>query len=370
MVLMKKAYHGGGGVYNVIGADFEDIERGKDVANADGLDAWFDPSPKAVAKLSKYLNFAIKTSPPVHGDGLKAAISKYRGIPKENIIIGGGSSDLMFALFPNLGLKKVLILDPMYGEYRHIFENVLEDVELVKYKLLAQNNFEVQQNEFVSLINQTKPDLVVIVNPNSPSGNFLNKKDISKIIESIPKETLFVIDETYVDYVDTKESVETLVPNHKNLMVIKSMSKVYSLSGARAGYLVAGADIIEKIDRFIPPFSVSSPAQILAIEALKDSEYYKEKWEETRKLRENTIKALKEIPNIKIYSGEGNFFLIELLNKLSGKAEEIVKKLSEKKVFVRNADSMSDQFHGSFVRIAVKDAETNKKIIAVLKEIL
>ena len=65
---MEKAYHGGGGVYNVIGTDFEDIRRNKEAANADGLDAWFDPSPRAVAKLSEYLNFSLKTSPPVHGD--------------------------------------------------------------------------------------------------------------------------------------------------------------------------------------------------------------------------------------------------------------------------------------------------------------
>jgi histidinol-phosphate aminotransferase len=366
----RKAYHGGGGVYNVIGTDFKNIERNKNVANADGLDAWFDPSPKAIAKLSKYLTFSIKTSPPVHGDGLKTAISKYRGIPEENIIIAGGSSDLMFALFPNLQAKKVLILDPMYGEYKHIFENVLNNIKLSTYKLLSKNNFEIRKDEFVGLINKTNPDLVVIVNPNSPAGTFLNKRNVTQIINSIPKKTLFVVDETYVDYVNPKESVETLVSTRRNLIVIKSMSKIYSLSGARVGYIVASADIIRKIDRYIPPFPVSTAAQILAIEALKDIEYYKGKWKETSKLREEFIKELRDIPNIKIYSGEGNFFLVELLNKLSGSAQEVVKKLSEKNVFVRDADSMSEQFHKSYVRIAVKDADTNKKIVAALKNIL
>ncbi len=367
---MKKAYHGGGGVYNTIGKDFEDIGRNKEVANADGLDAWFDPSPKAVAKLSKYLNFSIKTSPPVNGDGLKVAISKYRDVPEENIIIAGGSSDLMYALFPNLGVKRILILDPMYGEYKHIFENVLNGIKLATCRLLPKNNFEINQDEFVDLINKAKPELVVIVNPNNPSGNFLNKRDISKIIRSIPKKTLFAIDETYIDYADSKESAETLVPRHKNLIVIKSMSKAYSLSGARAGYIVASKDITEKIDRNIPPFSVSTPAQILAIEALKDNKYYRAKWKETRRLRKNFIKKLRGIPNIRIYSGEGNFFFIELLNKLSGSAEKVVKKLSKRNIYIRNADSMSNYFHKSFVRIAVKDQKTNKIIAEALQKIL
>ena len=367
---MKKAIHGGGGLYRIVGIDFEHLEQGTKVVNADGLDAWFDPSPKAVAKLEKHLAFSIKTSPPVHATGLVEAISKYRNIPKENILVAGGSSDLMFVLFPNLTFKKVLVLDPMYGEYKHIFENVLQSIELDTYNLLSENNFEIETNDFINAIRQKNPDLVTVVNPNSPTGGFINRERILEVLESIPKETILVIDETYVDYVDSNQSVETLVPLHKNLIVIKSMSKAYALSGVRVAYLVANKELIERLDRYTPPFQVSLPAQILAVEALKDTGYYQQKWNETKILRQEFVKELWGIPDSKIYAGQGNFVLIELLNKNLGKAANIVNELAKKNIFIRDANSMGGQFRENFLRIAVKDADSNKKIAFALKELL
>lgn len=367
---MSKAHHGGEGIYNVVGNNFTNLERIKEATNADGLDAWFDPSPKAVSKLSEFLTFSIKTSPPVHAEGLIDTISLTRSVPKENILVAGGSSDLMFALFPNLNCKSAMILDPMYGEYRHIFENVIDGVDLEKYLLTAEKDFNIEISHFISAINDKRPDIVVIVNPNSPTGKFLNKQEVLEILKNIPPETIFVIDETYIDYLDTKESMETLVSAHDNLIIIKSMSKVYSLSGARVGYIVAPKSTAEKIDKHIAPFSVSTTAQILAIEVLKDNAYYQKKWEETRTLRSEFIESLKQINNIKLYFGEGNFILIELLGTNKGKAEEFVKNLASKNIFIRNADSMSSQFNGDFLRIAVRDKQMNEKITIGLKELL
>ena len=370
MIKVQKAHHGGSGIYGVIGKDFAHLEKDSEVANADGLDAWFDPSPKASQKLSENLDFAVRTSPPLHADGLKETISEYRGVPVENILVAGGSSDLMYVLFPNLSFKKALILDPMYGEYRHIFEKVLDGVELITHNLLAENNFDIEVNDFINTICQTKPDLVTIVNPNSPAGKALRRKDIEHILSNIPEEILFIIDETYIDYVGSAESVETLVPQHSNLIVIKSMSKVYGLSGARVAYMVVPQSFVQKLDAHIPPFSVSTPAQILAIESLKDVEYYKERWNKTKELRENMANALQSLPSIKVYAGEGNFVLIQLLGDNAGKAEDIIQKLTDRNIFIRNADSMSKQFHGDFLRIAIKDRDTNTRIFKGLEEVL
>ncbi|MGH9592627.1 MAG: hypothetical protein ACRD5L_06010, partial [Bryobacteraceae bacterium] len=125
----------GGESFEAVGEDFRTLERGSEVINADVLDAWFDPSPGVIEVLHRFLPFLLRTSPPVDARGLVNAIAHARGIPSDCILPGGGSSDLIFACLPRLAsrAKRALILDPTYGEYKHIFENVVK----VETKLFA-----------------------------------------------------------------------------------------------------------------------------------------------------------------------------------------------------------------------------------------
>jgi histidinol-phosphate aminotransferase len=365
---IKKAYHGGA-FFNSIGNDFSKLEKSKEVINADVLDAWFDPTPKAILKLKKYLSWIVKTSPPTRCEGLIDTISKYRKIPKENILVGGGSSDLMFTFFPNILQKKesVLILDPMYGEYAHIFENITK-TKIIRYQLESRNNFCINYNSLVKKIKTENPCVIMLTNPNSPTGQYWEKSNIVNLIKEFP-DKLFVVDETYIEYIGKQFSLEQEAIKNNNLVIIKSMSKVYALSGARVGYLVANRDITEKISQIIPPWSVSLVGQICAVEALKDEEYYLIKYNETQKLRKKMMNSLKDVSSIKLYDSVANFFLIELIDKKL-KADAIVNALREKNVFIRNCNSMSKQFHNNFIRIAVKDDKSNKKIIKELKNLI
>ncbi len=363
----KQAYHGGA-FFNAIGEDFSKFERHKQVINADVLDAWFDPSPKVLNKIKKFLSYSIKTSPPTHSEGLIATIAKYRKIPAGNIVVAGGSSDIMFTFFPRMVNKgqKVLILDPMYGEYAHIFEHVVE-AKLIRFKLDKEDNFVVDIKMLIKEIKKHKPDMVVLVNPNSPTGQYLPKKDILKVVKSIPAQTLVVVDESYIDYINSNFSLEKEAVQFPNLAIIKSMSKVYGLSGARIGYLVSNKKIIDKVASFVPPWSVSMIGQIAGIEALKDNAYYQKQYKKTHALREFLSKSLSQIAGLKVYNSVANYLLIELLN-LKINAEKIVQKLQKKNIFIRNCNSMSSQFNNRFIRIAVKNASDNKKVVQALSE--
>ncbi len=365
---MKKAYHGGK-FFEAIGEDFSTLEKWEDVINADVLDAWFDPSPKILEKIKNHLPFIIRTSPPNYSEGLIQTIAEVRGVPRENILAGGGSSDLIFTFFPKTVKKsdKVLILDPMYGEYQHILENVLE-VNVIRFFLKKENDFKINPDLLIETINNNMPKMVVIVNPNSPTGQYLPKEEILRILKSIPKEILFVIDETYMEYVDKNLSLEKDVLNFENLVIIKSMSKAYALSGARVAYLVASQKIIDEINSFLPPWSVSLVGQVAGVEALKDGQYYEEKYQETHQLRNEMIDELSRIKSIKIYSSVTSFFLFELLDEKT--SEEIVKTLHEKNIYIRNTDSMSSQFGNKFLRIAIKKRELNQRMVSELTKIL
>src|SRR5215831_13173141 len=95
------AFHGGR-FFEAIGTDFQDLARAQEIISADVLDAWFDPSPRVVNKLREHLPFLSRTSPPVHAEGLVSAISEVRTMPRANICVGAGSSQLIFASLPEL----------------------------------------------------------------------------------------------------------------------------------------------------------------------------------------------------------------------------------------------------------------------------
>jgi histidinol-phosphate aminotransferase len=366
---MEKSYHAGE-FFRAIGDDFSTLEKSVDIINADVLDAWFDPSPKIIEKIQRYLPFLLRTSPPNYSEGLIRTISALRGIPEENIITAEGSSELIFTFFQHMVKEKerVLILDPMYGEYAHVLSRLCH-AEVFRHKLSRKNEFVIQPDILVSDIRKFSPKVVVIVNPNSPTGKYLPRETIEYVIRSISQEILIVVDETYIEYAGKENSLEKNIVHQRNLVIIKSMSKVYSLSGARIGYLAAHKEIIDCLSVFIPPWAVSLFGQVAAIEALNDVKYYNEKHEFTHILRREVCAELSKISSIKIYDSIANFYLLELLNpKVT--AQSVYEVLAKENIFVRNPDSMSTQFKGRFLRIAVKNQEMNKKITSAFKRIL
>lgn len=367
--MRTNAYHGGD-FFKAIGEDFTSLSRAKKVVGADVLDAWFDPSPRVVKAIKKHLSFALRTSPPTHCEGLIQSIAKHRGLQESQIIVAGGSSDLMFIALPHFVKSgdHVLILDPTYGEYAHIFTKVL-DVKLHQHELRREESFNVHVARLLADVQKIKPSLVVLVNPNSPTGQPLPKVEMIEFLSAIPTEVKVLVDETYVEYVGREQSLEQEVDHFPNLMIIKSMSKTYALSGARVGYLVASSDVIDRLAVFTPPWSVSLIGQIAAVEALNDEKYYDRMYKKTHELREDMCLSLTQVQSIDVLPSVGNFFLIYLKEKRLS-AETITKQLRTKDIYLRDCSSMSPQMKDDYIRIAVKDAKTNQRVIRALKKLL
>lgn len=352
----------GGAFFEAIGVDFRHLDRRGVVVNADVLDAWYDPSPRVVEAIRKHLPWLIKTSPPTQGEGLVREISRARGISAEAILIGAGTSSLIYEALPVL-IKRggtALVLDPSYGEYEHLFETVLA-LRLERHLLEPRHGF---QPDLDKLTRQASTaDLVVLVNPNSPTGHFLAREHVRAVLDAMRQDAILWVDETYVDFADPDQSVERLAVEDRRLIVAKSMSKFYALSGLRLGYLVAHPDTVRRVRPWSPPWAVGLVAQVAAVEALRDSAYYRARARETTALRGNLALALSEIDGLRVFPSSTGFLLIELA---TGGAAELVRHAAEQGVFLRNCDSMSDRFTGSLIRTAVKDATANQRIVAAI----
>lgn len=358
----KNCFHGGAS-FNSIGLEFDKLKNKDDVIRSDVTDAWFDPCQEIISTLSNNLSWLIKNSPPTLSEGLINVISKVRTVSTDNLLVSSGSSSLMYLFFPNVNYNSVAIIDPMYGEYSHIFKILNKKINIIPQN--KDSDFKVNVND---LINAGKNnDMIVIVNPNNPTGQCLSKKEIIEVLNAISKKTIFVIDETYIDYLGKIESAETLVKDFDNLVIIKSMSKIYALSGIRVAYMVASKSIIDKLKLLDPPWSVGMIGQLAGIIVLKNEDYYFSKIKETHNIRDNAIKELETIPSIKIYPSVANFVLIELKN---AKANEVYNSLVKKDIFIRVCDSQSVYFNNNFIRFSIKDKDSTNKIVSALKEFL
>ncbi|MDQ2798709.1 MAG: histidinol-phosphate aminotransferase family protein, partial [Armatimonadota bacterium] len=357
----------GGEFFGVIGDTFQTLERRREVVNADVLDAWFPPAPGALAAIQDHLPWLLQTSPPVDGAGLMQTIADVRGVPPESLVLGAGSSALIYLalcrwLTPN---SRVLLPDPTYGEYAHVLEQVI-GCRVDRLALSPTESGRLELDHLRARLRQTSYDLVILVNPNNPTGGFLPRVDLERALADIPSQTRVWIDEAYLDYMGREESLEAAAAQSRNVFVCKSLSKCYALSGARAAYLCGPPPLISELRRFTPPWNVSLPAQVAAVAALNNPAYYAQRYAETAVLRDDLVTQLRRnFPDWDIRPSPANWALCFL--PLSGPdAATIVQRCRAQNVFLRDAASISPRLGNHTLRIAVKDAESSTHILAAL----
>jgi histidinol-phosphate/aromatic aminotransferase/cobyric acid decarboxylase-like protein/GNAT superfamily N-acetyltransferase len=359
-------YHGGA-FFKAIGERFDALEKSADIINADVLDAWFDPALDVVSNLTRFLPWLMKTSPPTQCAGLIDAIATARGVPRHCILPGAGSSDLIFRAFQHfLNVdSRVLILDPTYGEYAHVLERVV-GCRVDRFALERSRRYDADLADLAARVSSGY-DLVVFVNPNSPTGRCMPERDFIELLELIPSTTRVWIDETYIDYVGAAESLESFAAASSNVIVCKSMSKVYALSGARVGYLCAAPQQLERLRAITPPWVVALPSQVAAVAALESSAYYQDRYRETHVEREIMAQKLAHL-GYDVIPGVANFLLCHVPED-GPTAREIVTACQAHGIFLRDAGCMSRSLGEFALRVAIRSRSENVRIHELLSKI-
>jgi histidinol-phosphate/aromatic aminotransferase/cobyric acid decarboxylase-like protein len=358
--------HHGGASFHAIGEDFENLERSQDVVTADVLDAWFAPSPRVISALKMHLPFLLRTSPPVACEGMVRAIARSRKVPAESIVPGAGSSELIFLAFREWlsPASRILLLDPTYGEYGHVGKRLI-GCKVDRLPLARAENYQVDLRSLEERLTSGSYNLVVIVNPNSPTGQHVERSKLVSLLRVVPPTTRVWLDETYVDYVGPDQSLEGFAAKSENVVVCKSMSKVYALSGVRAAYACAPPFIAQCLREISPPWAVSLPAQLAAVRALEDPEYYADRYRQTHHLREGLAAYLREL-GFDVVPSTANFLLCHL-PKDSADAATITRRCRERNVYIRDAGEISSILGSHALRIAVKDEAANARIFEALR---
>jgi histidinol-phosphate/aromatic aminotransferase/cobyric acid decarboxylase-like protein len=263
--------------------------------------------------------------------------------------------------------SRVLILDPTYGEYSHILENVI-GCKVHRFSLRRRDRYVVDLDELREQI-RMEYDLVVLVNPNNPTGQHIPRAALTEVLTGVSARTRVWVDEAYVDYVGPGESLEGFASRSENVIVCKSMSKVYALSGMRAAYLCAAMHQLADLAAITPPWAVSLPAQVAAVRALQDESYYRDRYQRTHGLRAELIEGLRRIGIREIVPGAANFVMFHL-DLEHPTAAAVVSECKKRGVFFRDLSSLGSALGSRALRVAVKNKETNTLIVEALDKVL
>jgi histidinol-phosphate/aromatic aminotransferase/cobyric acid decarboxylase-like protein len=357
------AHHGGASI-EALGARMGSVARRRQIVSADVLDAWYPAAPGVVAAVGTDLAWVIGTSPPSRADGLIRAIAEARGLDPGCIVLGSGLSSLIFLAFSRwlTASSRVLIADPMYGEYQFVLESLI-GCRVERLRLEPSDGFALEPSRLASAL-EKEFDMAILVNPNNPTGTHVHPDDLASVIRAAPSRTKIWIDETYVDFAAPDASLERLIPSVTNLVIGKSMSKAYALSGLRVAYLGAAPPVVEDLRRHSPPWAVSMPGVIGAIEALRAPAYYADRHAETRRLRDGLTQALCTIPGAAPVPSAANFVLCRLPPDGPTSAT-VLERCRMSDVYLR--DFPDHPVLTDYVRIAVKEPATTDLIQATLR---
>lgn len=360
----------GGAFFEAIGDGFDDLHRRCGVINADVLDAWFPPAPSVIECINEHLPWLARTSPPTQSSGLIEAIGRVRDVSPECILPGAGSSDLIFLALREwlTSDSRVLMLDPSYGEYSHICEKVI-GCHVDRISLERRQDYRVD----LDLLTERICDgyhLVVLINPNNPSGQHIPVQDLEKVLAQLPQGTRCWLDEAYIEYAGSDQSLERLAAKSPNIFVCKSLSKVYALSGMRVAYLVGNEEEIERLRKLTPPWAVSLPAQVAAVRALEETEYYSERYLETHRLREQLIEDIElRCPGGEVIGGIGNWMLW-YPPPGSVTVPHLLERCREEGLYLRDFADPQREPGIDALRISVKEASVQEKMVDILADAL
>ena len=340
------------------------------------------PSQRGLDALNAQLRY-ISHYPDATNDDVLNAIADTYGMDKHQITVGNGAAELLYAICRLPGYTGAFVPAPGFSEYKEALEASKIPVRDIFYRPREDDNgkpyFEVPYLALETFAAELKGQdgriIVFLGNPNNPDGTLLDKDHI-RTVASMLKDanSLLVIDESFIDFVgndplqDNEHSMRSLVNEFDNIIVVHSFTKFYAVPGLRIGAAFTNKTLITQLQQYIPSWSVNTLAQAYTKAALNDVDYIKRTKQELNEERAFMYNALDAIEGITVYPPSANFMLFQV-NQEGITANYINEELKKYNMIVRNCDSYVG-LTNHWVRIAIKDHDTNIKLVDKLTDIL
>jgi len=317
------------------------------------------PSPKAVAAIRKELpNIYLYPEGPC--TILRKALAKKFAIPERMVVISNGADNLILMIanaFVNEG-EEAVMADPTFSIYTNVTQ--VMGGKPIKVKL---KGFTHDLESMLKKVNR-KTKLVFICNPNNPTGTTVSLKTFNYFLSKIPKRVIVVLDEAYGDFVE-----EAFCPNgldyikeEKQVIVLRTFSKVYGLAGLRIGYALGREDLVDCLYQVRDPFPVHRLAQVAAVAALDDEDHAIRSIQSVYEGRKYLYKELDRVGLFYVPS-QANFIFIDFEKD----SEEVFRALLREGIIIRPGKVWG---FPTFARVTIGRMEDNQRFVKALKKIL
>jgi len=310
------------------------------------------PSPAVMDAIHNISEEQLRRYPDPQGNKFRKAASEVFGVPSDYIMCCNGGDELLkmaFCAFCDEN-RPVAYPVPTYSLYP-VLAN-LQNCEAIEVPFDSEFNLPAK-------LAAAGASLTIVCNPNAPSGTFIPKQKLSQLAKKL--KGVLLIDEAYVDF--AQETCLELVKDFDNVIILRSMSKGYSLAGLRFGFGIANENLIKGLMKVKDSYNVDSIAIAAATAAIQDQDYFRQNVKKVKAERARLIQQLRDL-GLDVPDSSANFVLAKCKNP---KAAEIYENLIERKIYVRYFDypNLNDK-----LRITVGTSEQNDKLLSALKEIL
>jgi threonine-phosphate decarboxylase len=305
----------------------------------------------------------ISRYPDPYGDKLKAALAERHGLSPREVLLGNGSTQLIYLLCAALRPRRALIVGPAFAEYANAL--TLCGAEIQLFALSAEDGFELSMRRFMAAWDKDC-DLIVLTTPNSVTGRLIPNADLANLARiAATRKCFLVVDEAFIDFVEA-ESVKLLVCHNPYLIVLRSLTKYYALPGLRIGYLLAETRLAARLAIHHAPWSINAPALNVARACLEDTAFEIRTARWLARERAFLTRRLAALRGFRPFPSQANFLLVKL-GPSDCDALQLRSFLASRKILIRACDSFAE-LGSDYFRVAVKRRKDNLRLLAALAE--
>jgi len=322
------------------------------------------PPPGLADEFDTYFH-RLQHYPDIGNKALLTALADFHGVPSSRIVVGNGSTELIYWLPKVLGIREAAVVLPTFSEYRKAFE--LQGVRMHKLFTTPEARFQPTVEQLDTLCRKASPKAILFTHPGSPSGAALPPSVRDWIIDKTGSgDGMYcIVDEVFVDFCEN-ESLKGFLSEARRLVLIRSMTKFYGIPGLRLGYLLTCGEVAGRMHNALPPWSVNTLAQIAGEYSLRQTAYREETLRLVERERERMSKTLDSLKGLRTLPGRANYLLVELDEKLP--PAEVLQRdlLDSNRILIRDCSTF-EGLSDHYIRLAIRLPEQNERLIEGLE---
>lgn len=293
--------------------------------------------------------------------------AKNFGVNEKHIVIGNGAAELIKSLIESLN-GKLGVIRPSFEEYSHR-HNENDIVSFVP----KTSDYSYGTDDLIDFFSNNRVENIVLINPDNPSGNYINKTDIIRFSEWCENERIrLILDESFVDFADEQDATlvsEQYLNQYPRMIVVKSISKSYGIPGLRLGVLAtADQDLVDYIKKDVAIWNINSLGEFYMQIAEKYKKHYITSLDKLRIARKKLYDDLSEINSLEVIKSQANYFMVKVTGISSRQLTR--KLLVDNNILIKDLSSKMPKNDNNYVRIAVRRVEENDMLIRAIKEVV